>query len=79
MPITVISDYVSLTNNAFCDSWIFFHVHTKQKEGRMNMFLLQYVENLICRLSVRAIVKCEGDKFCRNNVIKPKTARRNKN
>ena|SRR6266436_5258570 len=79
MRITVISDYVSLIYYAFCDRGIFFHIYTKQKEGRMNSFPLQCIENLICCLPVRAIIKCEGDKFWRNNVMKPKTTCRNKN
>ena len=79
MRITVISDYVSLIYNAFRDRRIFFHIYTKQKEGRMNSFLPQYIENLICCLPVGTIIKCEGDKFGRKNVIKPKTTYRNKN
>src|SRR5215469_9195672 len=61
MRIAVISDYVSFINNAFYDRWIFFNVYAKQKEGRMNLFVLQDIENLICRLPVRTIVKCEGN------------------
>ncbi len=78
MRVTVISDYVSLIYDAFRDRWIFFHVQTQQEEGRVNSFLLQYIEDLICCLAVRAIVKCQGDKFWRTTMVKPKTTCRNK-
>ena len=61
MIISVITYFMSLSDNAPNEIWVTFRIHADEKKRRLYLRRLQDIENLRRPLRVGPVVKCQGD------------------